>query len=54
MLRTCGCELSNDQGERRTHRHLLQSYMSEFIWRNVMGRDPFENVLSGIGDTYPQ
>ena len=31
--------------ERGTHRHLLQSYMTEFVWRNVMGCDPFENII---------
>ena len=39
--------------ERGTKNDLLDSYMIEFMWRQVIG-DPFEGIICGVRDTYPQ
>ena len=31
-----------------THRHLLDTYLIEYMWRLEFGNDPFENILSHI------
>lgn len=36
-----------------THRHLLQSYLIEFMWRLQFGNDPFQNIITHIRGVYP-
>ena len=38
--------------ENGTHRHMLGSYLIEFMWRQQFGDSPFENIIEQISRMY--
>lgn len=39
--------------ENGTHRHMLGSYLVEFMWRQQFGENPFRNIIDQIAHLYP-
>jgi len=36
-----------------THRAMLENYLAEFLWRQRLGRNPFQNLVEHIRLVYP-